>query len=153
MCHQERFHLNRSTHVGLGKRRFLMRNRTRVFILVFFIIGFFHLNCNTPSSDTGVEYVSSTLWTKAYDIALTHNYAYCAFLNGLVVLDTRDKEKPSFVSQLYLGGGFSIAVKENFVFLASGKQGLQIVDISDPKVPVRKGSGETSGESKDIVVS
>ena len=97
--------------------------------------------------------MSSTLWTKAYDIFVAENYAYCAFLNGLVVLDIGDREGPNFVSQLYLGGGFSIAVEDNLAFLASGEQGLQIVDVSDPKIPVHKGSGKTSGESKDIVIS
>ncbi len=137
---------------ALAKGGFFMRHRTWMSVPVFITACFFHLNCSSIPSDTHLEYVSSALWTKAYDIAVADNYAYCAFLNGLVVLDIKEKDKPKFLSQFYLGGGFSIAVKENFAYLASGKQGLQIVDISDPKNPVRKGSGETSGEAKDIVI-
>ena len=130
-----------------------MRIRAWISIPVLILFGIFQLNCSPPSSDSGLEYISSTLWTKAYDIAITENYAYCAFLNGLVVLDIGDRKSPNFVSQLYLGGGFSIAVEDNLAFLASGKQGLQIVDISDPKIPLHKGSGKTLGESKDVVIS
>ncbi|MGD8540354.1 MAG: hypothetical protein PVI66_16705, partial [Candidatus Aminicenantes bacterium] len=129
-----------------------MKTRTRIAIPFLIVMSFVILACGPDRANTGLEYVGSTLWTKAYDIAISDNYAYCAFLNGLVVLDIEDRKKPDFVSQVYLGGGFGIAVKNNLAILASGKQGLQIVDVSDPKNPVHKSLGETPGEAKDVVI-
>ncbi len=46
-----------------------------------------------PSADqekTSLACAGSALWTKAHDIAIKGNLGYCAFLNGLVILDLSD---------------------------------------------------------------
>ena len=106
-----------------------------------------------PSQDSGIEYVSSLLWSKAYDAKIVGEHAFCAFLNGLVILDVSDKRKPAFVSSLYLGGGFAIDTKDGLAFVAAGVKGLQIVDVSDINAPFLKGFFDTPGEAKDIVVA
>ena len=87
------------------------------------------------SEDIELEYVSSILWTQLHDVEIEGDYAYCAFLNGLMILDISNKRKPIQVSQLFLGGGFGLALKNNLAFVAAGKEGLKVVDVSDPSAP------------------
>jgi hypothetical protein len=47
-----------------------------------------------------LEYVSSLLWSKAYDAKIIGARAYCAFLNGLVILDVSNTRKPALISRL-----------------------------------------------------
>ncbi|TFG52480.1 MAG: hypothetical protein E4H35_09380, partial [Candidatus Aminicenantes bacterium] len=106
---------------------------------------------SAPEKD--LEYVSSILWSKAYDMVVDGSYGYCAFLNGLAVLDLAGGRSPAFVSQLYLGGGFDIAKAGSFVYIAAGKAGLKIVDVSNPRSPVLKGEAVTSGIAKAVAVA
>ena len=99
---------------------------------------------------SNLKYVSSILWSKAYDAEVVGDRAYCAFLNGLVILDVANKRKPALVSLLYLGGGFGIEVRNNIAFLAAGKYGLKVVDVSDPEAPSLLGSYDTPGEARDL---
>ena len=43
------------------------------------------------SEDIELEYVSSILWTQLHDVEIEGDYAYCAFLNGLMILDVSNK--------------------------------------------------------------
>jgi len=95
----------------------------------------------------------SGLWTKAHDIVIEGNLGYCAFLNGLVILDLADLKKPAFLSQLYLGGGYAIAVRNKTAYVAAGKEGLKIIDVSDPNSPLFKGGVDTNGETRDVALS
>ncbi len=126
------------------------------------IIGFFLLIAiliaGQGLSSVGQEkstltFAGSALWTKAHDITIQENLGYCAFLNGLVILDLTDLKKPAFLSQLYLGGGYAITVREKTAFMASGSEGLNIIDISDPKSPILEAKVDTNGEARDVALS
>jgi len=41
----------------------------------------------------------STLWKGINDVKVVGSYAYCAFANGLVVLDVTDPASPAFASR------------------------------------------------------
>jgi hypothetical protein len=74
--------------------------------------------------------------------------------NGLTILDISDKAKPKILGSItgtvapnYLDGSVSVAVKNDFVYIASGKSAaLTIIDVKNPKKPVLaaviKGAGE-----------
>ncbi len=74
-------------------------------------------SCNLGNDE--LEFVSSAVWTRAYDAEVQGGYAYCSFLNGLVILDVTDSENPQKVSQLYLGGGAGIAVADGRVYVST----------------------------------
>jgi hypothetical protein len=106
-----------------------------------------------PSQDSNMlSFVGSALWTKAHDVDIQGKRAYCAFMNGLVILDISDLKNPVRISQLYLGGGLAIEVKETLAFVASGDKGLNIIDVSDPKNPVLRGKLDTEGDARDVAV-
>jgi hypothetical protein len=70
-----------------------------------------------PAFSNNVTYVSSILWTQVKDVQVEGNYAYCAFLNGLMIEDVSEPAHPSFVSKLYFeGGGERVFVKDHYVY-------------------------------------
>ena len=114
-------------------------------------VAFLSLTLHGCSRSDSIEYVNSAVWTRAYDIEVHDGYAFCSFLNGLGIIDITNKAEPQLLSQLFLGGGFGIDVENEHAYLASGLQGLQIVDVSDPAAPILVGEHATLGEAKDIV--
>jgi hypothetical protein len=92
--------------------------------------------CFAPLSAQEIEYVSSTIWTEVNDIELIDQTAYCAFANGLVIIDFSDVNQPVELGRLYLDGETkSVTVDGNYAYLAGGKFGLQIVNIENPAAP------------------
>ncbi len=99
-----------------------------------------------------MDYVGSAHWTRAQDIEIRGTLAYVAFINGLGILDVSDVKRPVKISQLFLGGGYAVAVRQDLAFVAAGTKGLNIVDISDPKSPVLKSVLPTTGEAREVIV-
>ena len=121
-------------------------------ILVGVLSATLLLSSTTFAND--VNYVTSILWTQVNDVQTVGDYAYCAFRNGLVVLDVSDPANPSFVSKLYLQGegGEGIFVRNNYVYLADGYAGLVIIDVTDPTRPDSVGSYNTRYYAYDVYV-
>lgn len=101
-----------------------------------------------------VEYAGSALWTGAYDLVVEGEYAYCAFKNGLIVLDITDPENPLFVSQFYLqGDGQGVFKQGDYIYFADGGSGLHILDVSTPSEPAWVGGYNSCGATLDLFVS
>lgn len=99
-----------------------------------------------------IDFLSSTLWTGLVDVKVVENFAYCAYWNGLVVIDV--SAEPVLISELYLEGrGSGIYVSGNHAYLADGWGGLHIIDISEPANPALIATCATPGEAKDVMVS
>ncbi len=102
--------------------------------------------------DGGLSLAGSTLWTKAHDVEIRGSLVYCAFQNGLRILDISQVTNPVLVSEIHLGGGYAVALSENLVLIAAAEKGLAIIDASDPKNPVLKSVFDTAGEARDVAV-
>ena len=101
-----------------------------------------------------LEYVGSTAWSTANDIDVVGNYAYCAFLNGLEILDISDPVSPAFVSRLFLEGqGQQIQLVGQYAYLTDGTTGLRIIDIFDPANPTLVGSCDTPNFAGKFAIS
>lgn len=106
-----------------------------------------------PAFAIEITYISSTLWSGANDVQVVGDYAYCSFINGLVILDVSNAAASSLVSKLYLQtGAKAIFVQENYVYLTNKGAGLVIIDISDPASPDSFGSYYTLGYANDVFV-
>ncbi len=98
---------------------------------------------SSPLLAQEVEYVGSTLWTGIGDIQVIDDYAYCAFYNGLGVLDISDPSEPELISKCSLEGrGLDIQIVGDYAYVADYGACLQIVNISDPLNPFLEGSYE-----------
>jgi hypothetical protein len=115
--------------------------------LILFSVG--GLACGGPE-DGRLTFLGSSLWTKAHDVEIRGELAYCAFLDGLMILDLSDPRNPETLSELYLGGGFAVALAGNHALVAAADKGLAVIDVTDPKAPILKGVLDTAGEARDV---
>lgn len=99
-----------------------------------------------------LTFLGSSLWTKAHDVEVRGPFAYCAFLDGLKILDLADARHPKPLADLHLGGGFAVALAGPTALVAAGDRGLAIVDVTDPKAPVLRGLLDTPGQARDVAV-
>ncbi len=100
-----------------------------------------------------LAFLGSSLWTKAHDIELRGDKAYCAFLDGLMILDLSDPKDPATLATLHLGGGLAVAVSGTTVLVAAGDKGLVVIDAGNPGSPLLKSVLDTAGEARDVLVS
>ena len=83
-----------------------------------------------------IEYVSSILWNQVNEITVMDDIAYCAFDNGLQIIDFTDPHNPVELSRMYLPGQTTrVKIAGHYAFVASVDEGLQIIDIADPAEP------------------
>src|SRR5512147_927590 len=99
-----------------------------------------------------LAFLGSSLWTKAHDVEVRGDRAYCAFLDGLMILDLSNPRDPETLSQLHIGGGYALALAGDLALVAAADKGLAVVDVSDAKAPVLKSLLDTPGEARDIAV-
>ncbi|NIM16544.1 MAG: hypothetical protein GTO45_31410 [Candidatus Aminicenantes bacterium] len=102
--------------------------------------------------------------SRVYDVYVAGNYAYAAtYDNGLYIIDIREPATPNLVghldtdtSNLYTLDGshrdIGIFVKSNHAFLAEGRGGLKIIDISDPSRPCLAGEFYGKGWASGVFV-
>jgi hypothetical protein len=99
-----------------------------------------------------LTFLGSSLWTKAHDVEVRGPFAYCAFLDGLKILDLADARHPKPIADLHIGGGFAVALAGNLALVAAGDRGLAVVDVTDPKAPALTGLLDTPGQARDVAV-
>ncbi len=88
------------------------------------------------AADEDITYISSSLWTGAKDVVIDNNYAYAAFINGLVVFDITIPETPVFISKIYFpGSGEALYKQDSLIYLADGDNGVIIIDVTNPVNP------------------
>ncbi|MBC2726099.1 hypothetical protein [Desulfosporosinus sp.] len=106
-----------------------------------------------PFTISGVGYVSSAVWTGVVDVKAIDNYAYCAFWNGVGIMDISDPTQPALLGKVYTQGrGWGIDVVGFYAYLADDWTGLKVVDISNPFAPVVVGSVDTAGSARAVAV-
>jgi hypothetical protein len=106
-----------------------------------------------PATAQGLDYLTSAYWAQAYGVKVVAQYAYCAYLNGLVILDVSKPSAPAFVGRVYCAGeGWDVDVWGQYAFLADGVSGVQVIDVSDPFHPLLVGHHETAGNAAGIKV-
>jgi hypothetical protein len=97
-------------------------------------------------------YYSSSLMGRMADIEISGDYGYCAMPSGLEIIYLGDSI-PTLIYDLYLSGcGLGIDIRGNYVYLADGPAGLQIIDISNPSNPILTGTYNTRGNTADVKV-
>ena len=82
----------------------------------------------------------SSFGGSAFGVALKGNYAYVGEGRNLLVLDISTPSSPSRVGRVQLPGLImDDATFGNYIYVADGDGGLQVLDISNPTVPVIRG--------------
>jgi hypothetical protein len=87
-------------------------------------------------------------------LVLAHgNYLFVATTAGLQVM-SRDSIHPWTLGGCDLAGEpRDLAAQGNYAYLAAGKAGLHVIDVSDPNKPQRVGGYPTEGDVRGVVVA
>ena len=71
---------------------------------------------------------------------------------NLVCVDVTDPTLPVVVSSLVLGGDglYALSLSGNYLYIAHGYEGIDVVDVSNPSSPNLVGNGSTANRALDI---
>ena len=107
------------------------------------------------SSAISLKFESSALWSGICHVQLAGDYAYCAATYGLLILDVQNPGNITIVSQTDFpsGGGRRLRVEFPYVYFADGYDGLRVLDISNPALPISGGSVGFADEAMDVRVT
>lgn len=102
-----------------------------------------------------MKYVGSTAWLETSHIYVSGDYAYCAQMYGLVIVDIGDVENPHTVSRLYMDNSVPdcMAVSGEKAYIISHDGDLWIIDISDKFNPALLSKNFISYHVKGIKVT
>lgn len=91
------------------------------------------------------------------DVKVSGKYAFVANVNELKVFDVSEPSSPVLVKEVAIQGNAAYACKVfvlgEMAYIANGREGFIIVDISSPSSPNMIGSFHTDGFVSDIFVS
>jgi hypothetical protein len=113
------------------------------------------------SDSTSPEIIGSRqTWGNAEAIVADGEHVYVANVNAgmagpLQIVDISDPTNPQIMSNGGTLGNYAygIAVASGFAYLASGFDGLEVVEVTDPEHPEIAGTSSMPGRVKDIAVA
>jgi len=92
--------------------------------------------CQGQWGDQVTRVSESLAWGPFHDVEVVQANAYCAMGYGLMILDVSVPSQMLPVVKYGLPGVTEgICIENNYLFLASGSAGLQVLDVTTPHVP------------------
>ncbi|NUQ37108.1 MAG: PQQ-binding-like beta-propeller repeat protein [Caldilineales bacterium] len=132
-----------------------MSKRMGVFASVVLLIGLAGFGLIGPNA-TAVELdMIGQMGGANYAAAVAGDLLFTGIGPRLLVLDASDPNQLAELGQSEVLPGVvrALAVEDAYAYVAAGKGGLQIVDISDPAHPVVIGNYLTEGYAQDVAVA
>ena len=107
-----------------------------------------------PDDAKNVELVGQIGGTT-HAVAIQGNYAYIGEGGRLTILNITDPQNPSVVGKTSLLQGVveGVTVSGDYAYVADYKEGLRVIDVSDPTSPTEVGYYNTPGYAEDVAVS
>ena len=85
-----------------------------------------------------LEYAGSAMWGWIQDVAIYGDFAFCAMVNGLQILNMSNPTQPGLEGRVFLGeAAVSLAIAGDRLYLGCRSGHLYVFDISDPTRPTR----------------
>jgi hypothetical protein len=102
----------------------------------------------------GLQLIGSLVDGAVRSVDLTDDYAYVGGTGVIWVVDITDLDSLRKLSIHHVTySARDICVQGGLAYVAAGKEGLKIVDVSDPGSPVDAGSIDTPGDALEVSVS
>ncbi|MDP8239736.1 MAG: T9SS type A sorting domain-containing protein [Candidatus Hatepunaea meridiana] len=120
-----------------------IRRYTRhVGLILLLLLAILFTGLTYAQQHTGIEQISyiRTMWDFAYDVAAEDSLAYIATgFSGLQILSFASPDNPVFVGywQDLSLSLTRITIANGRVYAAAGQQGFVIIDVSNPRQPLR----------------
>ncbi len=144
--------------MGEGPMTFDGRFRCRLVAFVVTIMGFLAAGAalaGPPCPAAFGTFAFGGANQEPVDVVVVGDYAYTADTYGLTIYDVSDLGTGiTKVGELLLPEpARGLAVAGNIAYVADGRTGLVMVDVSTPSAPVENGRYDTAGTAEDVVVS
>jgi hypothetical protein len=91
----------------------------------------------------------------AYAVAVRGDYAYMGVGPRLAILNVANPAQPAVIGQTGVLPGivYGVAVSRTTAYVATGRSGLRIINLSDPAQPTETGFNDTPGYAFGVAVS
>jgi hypothetical protein len=131
----------------------------RLTLAVVMVLATLFTSAPVARADGPLQFVTSiTLGFRAHDIIFDGDFAYVSTEKGLTILNITDLEHPVLVGPAIAepstkgNRSLGLAKRGNFVYLAAGKGGMQVIDVSDPANPQTIANAWVGGTIYDVAV-
>lgn len=112
---------------------------TVISLLLFTSLTQKHAICSHGAQQLKLRYVNSYLWNNIEAMKLRGNHMFCIYVNGLSILDMSIPSKPSIVGKKSVNGrAKDVYLIDNYAYVATEKNGVVVLDISNLKAPSEK---------------
>jgi len=115
------------------------------------------IDISDPATPNEVSYFPIS--GLVYSVAVLNDFAYVvqrsSSSTNLRVIDVGDPATPSEVGWVSVGTGAAgrVATAGDFAYVATGYDGIQVADVSNPAAPVHMANLDTPGHAMDVVVA
>ena len=117
-------------------------------------IGFQVVNVENPQQPVFLGRVDSPFY--AHDISVSGPYAYVVddtFNRGLKIIDITNPQQPAIIGSMFIFYSKGVDVSGSYAYVADGDNGLDVIDISNPRVLEIAGHMDTPDYANAIYVS
>jgi hypothetical protein len=112
--------------------------------------GLVVVNIDDPKQPHVTNIVGSPMINGARSVQAQFRYAFVCDVEGIKVLDITDLARPTMVSALPLADARNIYVARTYAYVAAGRQGLVILDITNPTKPKLDQVYNAGGHINDV---
>ncbi len=98
-----------------------------------------------------VEYISS-LGGVSWAIDVQGSYAYLGEGRRLTIIDVSNPAEPAVIGKTPRLAAIvtDVAVAGNYAYVAMGDEGLRIINVADPAIPIELGVADTPGTARSV---
>jgi hypothetical protein len=112
--------------------------------------GLVVVNIDDPKQPHVASVVGSPMIHGARSVQAQFRYAFVCDAEGIKVLDITDLSRPTVVSAFPLADARNIYVARTYAYVAAGRQGLVILDITNPRQPKLDQVYNAGGHINDV---
>jgi len=112
--------------------------------------GLVVIDIDDPKNPKVTAVIGDPVLKKPCAVQVQFRYAFVCDEHGLNVLDVTDLAKPKPTSRMKLPEAHNVYLARTRAYIAGGKKGLVIADITDPENPKVEQTFDAEGEMNDV---
>ncbi len=112
--------------------------------------GLVVIDIDDPTKPKVTAVIGDPVLKKPHAVQVQFRYAFVCDECGVNVLDVTDLAKPRPVSRMKMAEAHNIYLARTRAYIAAGKKGLVIADITDPECPKIEQTYDADGEMNDV---
>ena len=112
--------------------------------------GLVVIDLKDPKTPNIVHTIGTDQICNASAVQVQFRYGFVCDKDGLKILDVTDLAHPRLVSTFPLQDARNVYVARNYAYVAGGRNGLVIVDVTNPEMPAQYMTYNANGAMNDV---